>query len=971
MHIYNKYLLVLTLIFLIPVVCFAKPGAIEYRSWIVDMKESPKGPFIRVLWYCNDGEILLPTPYACKEHDGGHQHGKLNDKALSLRNNGYWIANLLAGIDPKKILARDDFVDWYSQLLIEKFLIRTDNGWILKKALFYRGAIQEEDERYGARILLTALAEKNEWIKRRYSALRTGVQLLPHGQDSASIQKVRQLSVSLSEQDEAFINLRTKIHVSPDAEDARLVREYATKIRDRQQQAKYMELAQEIDRVFQSPPLHKLLERNAKTFSREPWLQQLLLEASKAYHSDNSARNHYAVTARLLADLRDALPKIRKSSSRLRILDLSLAVEVENFRVSTQLKSTLTKVNRLQRISWLRDAALATYGTGLINQRSLEALLASISRMEYEQLSLNTYFNELKYLSRTPGWSTQELRFQFYPSMMKLAEIEPLASLFIQDVLRGSPMLFFSQILDSLSRDANKLAGATHKIFDREIGLGFHALNPGLARGKLYTKIDFKNPETFDSQGIYLLPETVADLPPVAGIITVGEGNSLSHIQLLARNLGIPNITVNQNLLEQLQNHDGETIVMAVSPNGLVELNGDSEYWREFFNSKSSQQQTVIRPDLEKLDLAIQEMIGLDSLRASDSGRIVGPKAAKLGELYYHYPGKVAKGFAIPFGVFRKTVLDAPYKKTDQTVFEWMESQYVIIHALPVNSEQRKQMTESFRTEIYDIIINTDIGDQNRNNIRKAMFNNFGNTETGVFIRSDTNVEDLPGFTGAGLNLTLFNIVGIDNIFKGISKVWASPFTARAFSWRQSLMESPQHVYPAILLMQTVANDKSGVMITEDIDTNKKGVLSVATNEGVGGAVDGQSAESLRIDTEDGKVLLLATASAPFRKVPSPEGGIAKVPVSDSETVLTSDEISQLIQFSKELPDTFPPITDENNNPVPADIEFGFFNGKLQLFQLRPFLQSKKVQASSYLKGMDKALQSSMNRLVIMSEIPE
>ena len=47
----------------------------------------------------------------------------------------------------------------------------------------------------------------------------------------------------------------------------------------------------------------------------------------------------------------------------------------------------------------------------------------------------------------------------------------------------------------------------------------------------------------------------------------------------------------------------------------------------------------------------------------------------------------------------------------------------------------------------------------------------------GVFVRSDTNVEDLPGFTGAGLNLTVFNVVGFDNIVKAISEVWASPYT--------------------------------------------------------------------------------------------------------------------------------------------------------------------------------------------------
>jgi len=119
----------------------------------------------------------------------------------------------------------------------------------------------------------------------------------------------------------------------------------------------------------------------------------------------------------------------------------------------------------------------------------------------------------------------------------------------------------------------------------------------------------------------------------------------------------------------------------------------------------------------------------------------------------------------------------------------------------------------------------------------------------------------------------------------------------------------------------------------------------------------------------NGEIRLLATASAPFRKVPSPEGGIVKLPVSGSETVLKPNEIQQLIQFAKELPDTFPPIKDDKGNPAPADIEFGFYNEKLQLFQLRPFLQSSKAQGNPYLINMDKRLQSNMNKLVTMSGV--
>ena len=161
------------------------------------------------------------------------------------------------------------------------------------------------------------------------------------------------------------------------------------------------------------------------------------------------------------------------------------------------------------------------------------------------------------------------------------------------------------------------------------------------------------------------------------------------------------------------------------------------------------------------------------------------------------------------------------------------------------------------------------------------MVRTFGSLDgLGVFIRSDTNVEDLPGFTGAGLNLTLPNVVGFDTIVAGIAQVWASPFTARAFAWRQSHMEHPEHVYPAVLLLKSVPNDKSGVMVTADIDTGDTAVLSVAVNEGVGGAVDGQSAESLRIDTRDASVRVLATATAPWRRMPAADGGIETLPVS-------------------------------------------------------------------------------------------
>jgi hypothetical protein len=278
---------------------------------------------------------------------------------------------------------------------------------------------------------------------------------------------------------------------------------------------------------------------------------------------------------------------------------------------------------------------------------------------------------------------------------------------------------------------------------------------------------------------------------------------------------------------------------------------------------------------------------------------------------------------------------------------------------------------EKLRAEIYRQISETDPGPEFRAGLKRAMQANFGAVEgVGVFIRSDTNVEDLPGFTGAGLNLTLPNVVGFENIIAGLREVWASPYTRRAFAWRNSHMEGPEHVYPAVLLLKTVPADISGVMITADVNTMDRNILSVAVNEGVGGAVEGQAAESLRIDRRSGEARLLAMASAPTRHVPNPRGGVDELRATGAPTLLQPGEIRQLIEVSGEIPRRFPPITDDQGRPAPADVEFAFQHGKLQLLQIRPFLESRKALGNSYLRAMDKDLASRATVTVNMNEVP-
>ena len=145
-------------------------------------------------------------------------------------------------------------------------------------ALFYRGALQEEDEREGARNLLQAMAARPEWAGYRFVALRMGVRLLPHGLDTASAQKVRQMAAALSDRDAGFAALRAKIHGTPEAGDAARVRSYAAAAKP-ELRASYEELAAEIDRVYQPKPLDQTLEDATRAFSREPAVQKTLSEA--------------------------------------------------------------------------------------------------------------------------------------------------------------------------------------------------------------------------------------------------------------------------------------------------------------------------------------------------------------------------------------------------------------------------------------------------------------------------------------------------------------------------------------------------------------------------------------------------------------------------------------------------------------------------------------------------------------------
>ena len=330
-------------------------------------------------------------------------------------------------------------------------------------------------------------------------------------------------------------------------------------------------------------------------------------------------------------------------------------VEEDFYATSIDHLANLSPTNRRQRLALLGDTAQALYGVGFISDRHLDGVAKSLRKLEgNSSLDLDTYREELHFLARMAEWSGRWLEFNFGEAVERWAPMEPMALRFTQDRLRGSPLLSYAAVVDGLLRDASLLAGTGHEIFGEPVGAGLRALNPGLAQGRLVAPAGGGPPvDGFQRDGIYLLPESTADLPSVSGILTRGEGSSLSHVQLLARNLGVPNVVVGRALVPRIRERHGEQVVLAVTPLGVVQISEWSSAWQPILGIGSRDADFLLEANIGKLDLRT-DLVPLSRLRAKDSGVLAGPKGANLGELKHRFGNRVPDGFVIPFGVFRR-----------------------------------------------------------------------------------------------------------------------------------------------------------------------------------------------------------------------------------------------------------------------------------------------------------------------------
>lgn len=913
----------------------ADPVLTEARALVNQMKNNERGPYSRIRWFCEDGSVLPPEAFACSKRGGGRQHAEYSPERRRLADLGWHAGTVFAALSwdefwgepPRRLRLRE--------LPLERFMLDSDDGWVLRRARDYRGRVQVEDEEAAGRALLLRLMNEREWLGQNFLLTRQLVQTLPNASAEDRTYRVRHLAQAIAEKDQQFNRLRIEIHSRPNSGSAGRVRSWVATRTDLSPQLRKEaeELAAGLDNMYGEVSRQARLKKAEQSLSRSiPEVASLLAEAR-----NESGNARISRLARALAILRKHIP-VKDPVATLYRLNLMQALETE-LRVAASEHLSGTQLSRQDLMALASDLLQGAWATGFMSDGELAALQQPLQDlMQRDTVGGNDYALGVRRLSLAAAWAAATVRYTFSEALLRYSALDRTAERFVDQVLRSSLLLPLGEVAHRLALDGAEVAGLTHQFFGRRTGqlLG---INPGVARARLrvLSSDDLARGVQAAADEIVVLPETVAELTPVAGILTLGEGNPLSHVQMLARNLGIPNVVVGSPLLDRLQEEDGRPVLLAVSADGRVYLERQAALPALPGAEKAQPQAASALVVPPQPDLAYRQPLVLADLHAGLSGKVVGPKAANVGQLARLFPGRIAPAVALPFGVF------ADYTPGQR---ERVAQAYAQFRGGALEQAGLDAVLDQVRAEVSGMRLDEALQER----LRSAMSREFGDTPGyGLFVRSDTNVEDLPQFTGAGLNETVPNVVGMDAQFAAIPRVWASVYSRRAMAWRGRILKNPDQVFASILLMKSVPAEKSGVMVTTDLYAGQGG-LTVSTAWGVGGAVDNESAASLVL-RDDGGALLLAEAKAPYRRTVDPRGGISWLPAG-SGPVLTADEQQDLRKLAAEVIARYPPSLDDRGQALPWDIEFAFAQGKLWLLQIRPLVQRGQVEATRLIGGL-------------------
>ncbi len=426
----------------------------------------------------------------------------------------------------------------------------------------------------------------------------------------------------------------------------------------------------------------------------------------------------------------------------------------------------------------------------------------------------------------------------------------------------------------------------------------------------------------YKPEQILVLNEAIPTLTVVSGILTEEFSTPLSHLGLRARAWGIPHVGL-KGVTERYRHLDGQMVYFKAEADGH-ELRPATRQEIAAWERKKSERRAVQVP---KANLKAYELKSLEDLTAADAPAY-GSKASNLGAIVSaKLPGfQVPPGFGLPIKFYDQHM---SAHKLDKRVAKLLKDKAFLsdgtVRQRELDALRKAIVAARLDDKLLDAIV-----------ARAQELGIWAPESKGIFVRSSTNAEDLPGFNGAGLYDTIPNVRGREAIGEAVKEVWASVWNLRAYEEREYFGIDHAAVYGAVLLEEGVNATAAGVLITANIfDPLAKSTYTINAKSGLGmRVVEGRKVpEQILFDHASRQIRILSRSDESTMLVFDGKGGVKEVPVSNpGQPVLTDERAARLVDVAHSLTTVFPPED-------PLDIEWLFEGETIHIVQSRPYVR--------------------------------
>ena len=776
-----------------------------------------------------------------------------------------------------------------------------------------------------------------------------------HYHDNPNYERsVRGLADSFAKFEKSFYSLRLEIHQEPSLATITKVERYLAERPQFQKQVAPILLG--LKRLFAQAGLADFISRYPQTENAalEIYLQAFSSTQNGRDFSTSLLETQYRELVKLGNLCLEVSQQLRNGTRRGNIYSgMDFLGQLQDSAVFAA-QSFLEKAKvakyplSLEQVSQLTRALLkVAMSSGVLGADSSgKDLVSSIESGNVTSDRLEAWIQEVELLLIN---NARRLKGVFVTEITNYGKVLPNSDRFVDDLIRDSTLLPVGNLLSMLSEVVQERKGGTFSIDGKGV-LGARVLSAGIGKGILVipSESDLSNDRyVWNPDKIYLLTKTPSTLQKVAGILTCDSGSVVSHVNLLASNHGIANVKVNcdrsRAILESLKNTE---VYLIALPNGEGRVVSSTSAtaaeiatYKDFNRIKDQ-----IRVKLEQPSrLDIKYPLRLEQLRTEHAGKVAGGKACGQGELAALFPDKVPNAWVLPFGVFN----DHIQKLGLRTYIE-----------KNLNDPANKGTSETAvanRSAVLKTIRDRVLQSQLDSNLVEFLFKALGSPpylEQGVFVRSDTNAEDLPGFVGAGLNETIPNVKGVKNVIDAIKQVWASPFTEKAFSWRNDLIENPWDIHVSVVIQIALNSDVAGVMVVGDLSTDDyEDKVTLAGNAGLGiTTVNGEFfPEELEVSRKGKNISQLRKAYAPSQKRLNPSGGTRDLPAINVARLINDSQALELADIGDKVQVH---MRKKKNKLEKWDLEWSIIDSSVKLLQLRVFNGNKVARNLGALKSL-------------------